>query len=400
MTEFAILDFGTFLVKENQMHSNLNKSWLQFYRKFKDLLIELPATQITFLKKVISNPNTWISYNPRYYKTFISFFKKLQIHSLKRDYIGKKSPSLNELKQFVPSSKVNFSYISAQKFQNYLLNTRQNIFNHQPTIKRENKVVEFKQITLQPIISLIESKNFPSALTEIQSIISAKETDKLPHEIQNGLKSCEKYLFFTIKHQAIVDMLNTAEFFQAQIELNELKKTLKLKTLTDPFRNSILKLIQESQKCIDRGLEEALHYVEDLLHQANSYFEEQDYMNAVEILEEISQLAQIYHFKKISQLIVHLHTQIINEFSIFDSLRYFIEEKYPRVHLSEVTKKAGISPPIAENVIKKLIKSNAIKASYNSNSQGITFNFLQSDIDALLNQFENWNSEKINKKLA
>src|SRR6056297_2340814 len=119
MERYEVLGAGSVKLRRSAVLCDFSISWLQFYQKYKDLLITIPTSLIDILKKAIKNKN-WIEYNKRYFNTYNHFFQKLQIIALSRDPDLSDSSHIEKSNHKNSSFKDALGYLSAQKFQNFL----------------------------------------------------------------------------------------------------------------------------------------------------------------------------------------------------------------------------------------------------------------------------------------
>ncbi len=215
-------------------------------------------------------------------------------------------------------------------------------------------------------------------------------------------------------HQALIKVHDDIDNAEKQFTRGNLGKAYEM--LQDPRLISYIESIKlpeyfERRASILPRLEAAItqkkNRVMDLISQALAVKDAGDYNEARRLLHEAEveylELTRDVSIKEQFSVNIPQYFYAIEmaerETIVYRTIVEFAR-KYSRIHISELASTLKLNIADFEPILKKLISSEKIRATFDEKSKGIEFHFLAEEIDQLLKGFADWEGKKEGKKLS
>ncbi|UYP47591.1 hypothetical protein NEF87_003876 [Candidatus Lokiarchaeum ossiferum] len=392
MTTFNVVGIGTVTILRGTLSCNISVSPAFFIRKFRNYLIKFPQSILDILKTAILSKNTEFQYKEIYYHTLIDFFTKIQN--------GKDQDRKSTLQEQETSIHKAISNISNNGKIHSFMEKRNKNQNYPVEISTINNKVSEKSIQTQfgKINRLIEDGKFQEAKSIITLTLSQLRFLKNMDEIEQRLMVCQTYIELVEDLNQIKDLIKRKEFDHAITQLKDRQKFIdKLDLSMELFNHINYEYLSITRKLKDER-RKALSTISDTIIQITNLLRIAEYNTSYHLLQKITTLASNWKFSHISDKIHDLEQNVRNEQIILSELLTFAQLHITRIHISELMQKTSLSEEKIEKIVKKFISDKIIHAKFDPNTKGIEFQHFQQEIDNLMQNFHDWETDSNSKK--
>jgi hypothetical protein len=400
MRTFEILGAGTVEVEQETISCDFTVSQSKFIRKYRNYLVTLPVSLIEAIKTAITKRNQKIEFNGIFHQTLIAFFKRIQLIALKSSNTAIKKESSNfPHSQFNLQLRTTLEPISKTKINHFIEKKDKGKFF--PDIFLYNSKSE-KSTELRPsitkILELIDKNHLKEAQIQIDLLLKRRKYLNMSKSIENRLKNCNLYINLLTRKKIAFDQYLNGDILRALEKYKQLAQDIqKFDMEIDLFKM----ISDEIHKDYDNMLttkETIQLQIENQAELAQTSASLQQYSEATEILTQSRHLAEQWGFLEDIQRIEEMMVTHTHESKVYYVLQDFGQKRFPRVHLTEISAKVKIEKEIVKLYAKKLIDQKIVKATYDEENDGITFYYLQEEIDKLVQNFQDWEKSKQGKK--
>lgn len=392
MTIFNISGIGRIDIKRGTLSCNINVSPPTFIRKYRNYLIKFPQSIIDVIKTSILSKNTPIQYKELYYHTLLEFFTKIRENEDQDQILEKRvhETSIHE----------SISNLSKDRKLGTFMEKRNKNLNYPVEITSINKNISKKsiQVQLAKINRLIEDRNFLEAKSLISLTLPQLRYLENMGDIEKRLMTCQTYIGLVDDLHQIKNLIRLEEFSLASTQLKEKEKKIQKLDLSMELYSHIHQEYSQASKKLESDRKKAISDISDAIIQITNLLRIAEYNTCYHLIQKITKKAVNWKFTQITDKILELQQELKDEQSVLSELLTFAKLHITRIHISELSPKTSLAEQKIEKIVKNLIKNGILQAQYDPLTQGIEFQYFQKEIDDLMQNFHEWESDSNYKK--
>lgn len=400
MEQFELMGIGSINLTRNEVQCNFTLSYSQFFRKFQYLLGNLPNSLLSELKYAIKHPSKPHHYKSIFHPTLKKLFVDIQgectkiensIHSdtviEPRSLIHRKNPSFQR----------NFRHFSQTRYESFLKSQSRPILHK--SAQKESVVHSNQEISnlLNPIIRCLDSGEILKAKQMLLTLLQSNHSLIGP-ESHRRLEICDAYIHNYLLFQKAESNFASGKIKHALLELktinNNVAEIEPQSDLIHHLKDRTLSLFKK----VEAKFQVLVQEIEGLYEKFVFHRSQFDPPKIIDLLHSIEVKAKKLDLIALEEFAAQQLIFYQNVICVKQQLLHFENQNLSRIHIGEILQHIQISPEEAILIIKLLIAKNHIRAIFDEKNQGIQFTYMQDQIDFLLAEFKDWESQTTDKE--